>query len=91
MKIGIVMALARFYHGHSAADARWSWKLLIPLTLLVVPVGLVMYQPDLGTGMLILLTGAWTFGSSAWRSSAGSPPYRSPSSSCCTITSDSGS
>jgi rod shape determining protein RodA len=27
MKVGIVMALARFYHGISAEDARWSWKL----------------------------------------------------------------
>ena len=28
MKIALVLGLARFYQGVSAADARWSWKLL---------------------------------------------------------------
>ncbi|MBW3559006.1 MAG: rod shape-determining protein RodA [Proteobacteria bacterium] len=58
MKIGIVMALARFYHGVSAEDARWSIKLLIPALMIAVPVGLVAHQPDLGTALLILFTGA---------------------------------
>ena len=58
MKIGIVLALARWYHGASAQDARMSWKLLIPITMLAVPVLLVAHQPDLGTAMLIALTGA---------------------------------
>ena len=35
-----------------------SWKLLIPVTMLGVPVLLVAHQPDLGTAMLIALTGA---------------------------------
>ena len=58
MKIGIVMALARFYHGVSAEDARWSIKLLIPALMIAVPVALVGHQPDLGTSLLILFTGA---------------------------------
>ena len=58
MKIGIVMALARFYHGVSAEDARWSIKLLIPAAMIAVPVALVGHQPDLGTSLLILFTGA---------------------------------
>ena len=58
MKIGIVLALARYYHSISAAEAKWSWKLIVPTLLIIVPVGLVMHQPDLGTGMLILMTGA---------------------------------
>jgi rod shape determining protein RodA len=57
MKIGIVLALARFYHGTSAAAARWSWRLLIPAVLIAAPVGLVAHQPDLGTSLLILFTG----------------------------------
>jgi rod shape determining protein RodA len=57
MKIGIVLALARFYHGASAQAARWSWKLLIPLSMIAVPVALVAHQPDLGTSLLILFTG----------------------------------
>jgi rod shape determining protein RodA len=57
MKIGIVLALARFYHSISAERAHWSWWLLIPLLMIGVPVVLVAHQPDLGTAMLIALTG----------------------------------
>src|SRR5665647_947387 len=53
MKIGVVLALARFYHGVSAKDARLSWKLLIPAALIGAPVLLVAHQPDLGTAVLI--------------------------------------
>ncbi|MBB4797254.1 rod shape determining protein RodA [Brevundimonas bullata] len=58
MKIGLVLALARWYHGHSAQDARWSWKLLFPLGMIGVPFLLVAKQPDLGSAMIIGLTGA---------------------------------
>jgi rod shape determining protein RodA len=58
MKIGIVLALARFYHGASAQSARFSWRLLIPTLLIGAPVVLVAHQPDLGTAMLIAMTGA---------------------------------
>ncbi len=58
MKIGIALALARYYHGLSAEEARWSWKLLIPVAMIAVPFALVAHQPDLGTAMLIAFTGA---------------------------------
>ncbi|WP_293899802.1 rod shape-determining protein RodA [Phenylobacterium sp.] len=58
MKIGIVLALARLYHGASAQRARLSWWLLIPAGMIAVPVLLVAKEPDLGTAMLIALTGA---------------------------------
>ena len=57
MKIGIVLALARFYHGMSADNARASWWLLIPALLIALPTLLVAHQPDLGTSLLILFTG----------------------------------
>jgi rod shape determining protein RodA len=57
MKIGVVLALARWYHGASAQDARMSWKLIIPAAIIGVPVLLVADQPDLGTAMLIAMTG----------------------------------
>jgi rod shape determining protein RodA len=57
MKIGLVLALARFYHGLSPQSARLSWWLLIPAVLILAPVGLVAKEPDLGTAILILLTG----------------------------------
>ena len=58
MKLGIVLALARLYHGVSAEKARLSWWLLVPATMIFLPVLLVAHQPDLGTAMLILMTGA---------------------------------
>ena len=58
VKIGLVLALARWYHGHSAQDARWSWKLIFPLGMIGVPFLLVAKQPDLGSAMVIGLTGA---------------------------------
>ena len=58
MKIGVVLALARWYHGASAQDARFSWKLIFPVMIVGLPVLLVAHQPDLGTAMLIALTGA---------------------------------
>jgi len=58
MKLGIVLALARFYHGLSSKNAQFSWWLLVPAMLIGAPVVLVAHQPDLGTAMLILLTGA---------------------------------
>ena len=57
MKVAIILALAKYYHGISAKDARFSWKLLIPAAMIGVPVLLVAHQPDLGTAMLIALTG----------------------------------
>lgn len=57
MKIGLVLALARFYHGLSGKSATLSWWLLVPAVLILLPVALVAKQPDLGTAMLILMTG----------------------------------
>lgn len=57
MKIGIVLALARYYHGidpRNAGTLLWS---IPPLMMTVAPVALVMHQPDLGTAMLIAAAG----------------------------------
>ena len=58
MKLGLVLALARLYHGVSAHRAQLSWWLLIPAVMIGAPVLLVAHQPDLGTAMLLTLTGA---------------------------------
>lgn len=57
MKLGLVLALGRFYHGLSAERARLSWWLLIPAAMIGAPTLLVAHQPDLGTAMLLALTG----------------------------------
>jgi rod shape determining protein RodA len=58
MKIGMVLSLARYYHGISAREACFSWKLLIPVVLIGAPTLLVAKQPDLGTALLLAFTGA---------------------------------
>lgn len=57
MKIGLVLALARFYHGLSAEAARFSWRLVVPVVLIALPTLLVAHQPDLGTAVLLAATG----------------------------------
>jgi len=57
VKIGLVLALARFYHSLSVQKARLSWSLLVPAALIAVPAAMVARQPDLGTALLILATG----------------------------------
>ncbi len=58
IKLGLVLALARWYHNHSAEEARWHWKLIVPAAMIGVPFILVAKQPDLGSAMIIGLTGA---------------------------------
>ncbi|HEX3701364.1 MAG TPA: rod shape-determining protein RodA [Phenylobacterium sp.] len=69
MKVGLVLALARFYHSASGRTARWSWWLLWPAFLILVPVALIFKQPDLGTAILVLLTGGvvMILGGLSWR------------------------
>ncbi len=57
IKIGLVLALARFYHSLSGRNARLSFWLLIPVALIGLPAALVAKQPDLGTALLIAATG----------------------------------
>ena len=60
MKPAIVLVLARFYAGLPAAMTE-SWRALVPAgALIVVPVGLVLLQPDLGTGLAITFGGIVT-------------------------------
>ena len=69
MKLGMVLALARFYHSISAERAQLSWWLLIPVVMIGAPVLLVAHQPDLGTAILLTLTGlsVMVLAGLAWR------------------------
>jgi rod shape determining protein RodA len=57
MKIGIVLALARYYHGLDARKTGTVLWILPPFLMIVAPVALVMHQPDLGTSLMILFAG----------------------------------
>lgn len=58
MKICLVFALARYFHGLHAESVSRITSLIIPFLIIAVPVGFIMEQPDLGTGMIVLLLGA---------------------------------
>ena len=57
MKIGLVMALARYYHGLRAEQVSHILYLIPPALMIGAPVGLVFLQPDLGTALLLAATG----------------------------------
>lgn len=57
MKIGLVMALARYYHGLRADQVSHIGYILPPIAMIGAPVGLVFIQPDLGTGLLLGMAG----------------------------------
>ena len=69
MKLGLILALAKWYHGASAREATFHWKLIIPAAMIGLPFLLVAKQPDLGSAMLIGLSGAVVMfiGGLSWR------------------------
>ena len=56
MKIALVLALARYYHGLLLEEVERKRWLIVPLVMIAAPVALVMRQPDLGTAILLLAT-----------------------------------
>ncbi|MBM3566792.1 MAG: rod shape-determining protein RodA [Alphaproteobacteria bacterium] len=61
MKVALILALARYFHGGSADDARRPLFLITPLFMILLPAALVMRQPDLGTALMLLMTGGIVF------------------------------
>ncbi|MFO1128138.1 MAG: rod shape-determining protein RodA [Rhodospirillales bacterium] len=61
MKIALVLALARYFHGCETAAVRRPFRLVTPALMVLVPVGLVLKQPDLGTAGMLLLAGLAMF------------------------------
>ena len=74
MKIALVLALARYFHGLSAENVGRLRYLVVPAFLVAVPVVLVLKQPDLGTAIMLLACGAILFflaGVRLWMFAAG--------------------
>ncbi|MEQ8196302.1 MAG: rod shape-determining protein RodA [Rhodospirillales bacterium] len=61
MKIAMVLALARYFHGASVDDVGRLFYLIPPVLIIVVPAALVLRQPDLGTAGMLMLAGAALF------------------------------
>ena len=58
MKISLILFLAKYYHRISSTDVNRIKFLLTPIIVLIIPVVLVVTQPDLGTAFLIGAGGA---------------------------------
>lgn len=56
-KITTIMALARYFHSRELNEVRKPENLIFPALLIAIPVALVVKQPDLGTGLSIVLGG----------------------------------
>lgn len=67
MKIAMPMMLAWFFQKREGMT-RWS-EFLVAGLLLVVPIGLIMRQPDLGTSLLVLAAGFYVifFAGLSWK------------------------
>ena len=57
MKIAIIVCFAKYYHRMQINNVNKFKNLIIPIIILVIPVVLVLSQPDLGTSILIALSG----------------------------------
>jgi rod shape determining protein RodA len=69
MKVAILLALARYFHGLALDEVSRIRNLIIPVLLVIIPVGLVVEQPDLGTAILLTISGGTIFFAAglAWR------------------------
>ena len=61
MKIALILSLARWFHPAWLEDVGRPLFLVVPLLMVVVPVGLVLIQPDLGTAVTLLAIGGTLF------------------------------
>ena len=61
MKIAMILALARYFHGLAQENIGRFVPLILPLAMVVLPVLLILRQPDLGTAALITMAAAALF------------------------------
>ncbi len=57
MKVAIIAFFAKYYHRMQITHVNKIVNILIPFVILVIPIFLVISQPDLGTSILIALSG----------------------------------
>lgn len=70
MKIAVILALARYFHGFDVDEAGRLRNLWIPVLIVVTPIALVLRQPDLGTAMTVAMVGGamfWLGGARLWQ------------------------
>ena len=56
MRVGLILALARYYQTRHHSEISHPLNLLIPIGLIITPTVLVFLQPDLGTAIMLAAT-----------------------------------
>ena len=57
MKIVIILCLAKYFHRMKLENVNSIYTILTSLIIIILPMGLVIVQPDLGTSVLIAISG----------------------------------
>ena len=57
MKIFIILCLAKYFHRMKQENVNSIYTIFTSLIIILVPMGLVIVQPDLGTSLLIAISG----------------------------------
>ena len=55
IKVSLILCLAKYYHSIPIIEASKISRMIIPVIITLIPVGLVIIQPDLGTSIIILI------------------------------------
>lgn len=61
MKISMVLALAKYFHNSSIQTIESIKGIIIPSLIIFIPTTLILLQPDLGTSIMLILSGAVMF------------------------------
>ena len=61
MKVAVVLALARYFHGTSLEEIERPTFLIPPLLMVAVPAFLILRQPDLGTTIMVVFASVGIF------------------------------
>ncbi len=57
MKICIILCLSKYFHRMKLENVNSVYTILTSLIIIILPMGLVIVQPDLGTSLLIAISG----------------------------------
>ena len=57
MKVCIILCLAKYFHRMKLENVNSIYTILTSLIIILLPMGLVIVQPDLGTSLLIAISG----------------------------------
>ena len=56
-RLAIILVLAQYFHRREQSDAYRLRQLIVPLVLVMIPAGMILKQPDLGTAMMLVIVG----------------------------------